>query len=96
MSYNLLIASSLEEAKKLNPEMNSFVVIEEFVPGNTENWKDSEASSLPASLLKYREKTALVIKITERKVKFYCLIEGKSLCTTDKYHEALEKLDDAA
>ena len=96
MSNIVVVVKTLEEALKVNPEMDSFVVIEGFVPGNTENWKDSEASSLPASLSKYRDKSALVIKITERKVKFYCLTAKKSLCTTDKYHEALKKLNDAA
>lgn len=92
MSYNLLEASSLEEAKELIPANGDFVVIRGDFPKTTEEWKDSEGSSLPEEFHSLQQQSVVLVKITDHKVKFFKYPEKKSLCCTEAYHSALARL----
>lgn len=87
---------SLEEAKKLSPKNGDFVVINDFEPRITADWKDCEGSSLLVieELRECIEQLfpVVIIKITDKKVKLYAFPTYKSLCCTVPYHKALSKL----
>lgn len=91
--------ASLEQAKKLDPSPGMFVVIQGYSPKFTEQWNESEGSSLPKSLEKYKKGSTpvVIVKITDRKVKVYAFPEGKAFCTVNGctvngYHQALKQL----
>jgi hypothetical protein len=93
MFYKILNASSLEEAKKLNPEPGSFVILGGVSPKITEEWKDCEGSSIPRELSSLKHQNVILIKVTERKVKFFNFPEKRSLCCIEPYQEALKKFE---
>lgn len=88
------IVESFEEAKNLQPKNGDFVVINSFEPEFGKEGKDCEGSSLPKDLQEYREQLfpVVIVKITDKKVKFYAFPAYKSLCCMVPYHLALSKL----
>lgn len=94
MSYKLLYASSLEEAKKLNPSSEEFVMIGNCFPKITKAWKHSEGSSIPGELKLLCDQDGIIlVKITERKTKFFQLAKQQALCCESFYHQALKLLE---
>lgn len=92
MSYKVFFASSLEEAKELIPANGDFVVIRGDFPKTTEEWKSCEGSSLPEELCSFKEQNVILVKITNKKTKFFKFPEKKSLCCQSLYNQALKVL----
>lgn len=92
MSYKLLNASSLEEARNLDPKPGSFVILGGVAPSFTNEWKTCEGSSLPEELRSLRGQNIVLVKVTDHKVKFFKFPEMISLCCEETYYQALERL----
>lgn len=88
----ILVVHSLQDARSLNPELNSYVVILGYTPTLTGEWKNCEGSSLPSSLDAYKGEPVVIVKITPQKVKCYAFPPRKSYCSTGTYRQVLERI----
>lgn len=90
----VLVFDSLAEAKNqtVNPGEFCFIKGESMnLAELTENWKESQALSVPKKIKEnplYQD--GILVKVTREKVKFYCLREGKAHCTKPPYSTAMQ------
>lgn len=93
MSYQVFRASSVKQAKELTPKPGDFVILEKIHPKIGNEWKASEGATLPEEFLSLKKQDVIVIKVTERKTKFYKYPEEKSVCYAESYHQAIPRLE---
>ena len=92
----VLVFDSLAEAieQTVNPGEFCFIKDESMdLTELTEHWDESEASSLDDKVKEnpdYQE--GILVKVTDKKVKFYCLREGKAHCTKPPYSAAMQSI----
>lgn len=93
----VLVFDSLAEAKKsqtVNPGEFCFIKGESMnLAELTENWKESQALSVPKKIKEnplYQD--GILVKVTREKVKFYYLGGGRALCIEGTYSTAMESI----
>ena len=92
----VLVFDSLAEAKNqtVNPGEFCFIKGESMnLAELTENWKESQALSVPKKIKEnplYQD--GILVKVTREKVKFYYLGGGRALCTKPPYSVAVKSI----
>lgn len=96
----VLVFDSLAEAKKsqtVNPGEFCFIKGESMnLAELTENWKESQAFSVPKKIKEnplYQD--GILVKVTREKVKSYYLRGKKSLCIEGTYSTAMKSISTA-